>query len=276
MSHLPNTMTRHFLFILLLTGQVAFGQFADSISKITFRYDKGHYTFGSSERYSTSEIVEYSKSNDTEFKITSHIQLKKSYDSATSSISVDTIKRRFSKTSIANGRIEKLFNELNISRDNFSSDYVKPFLTVPTRKVILNVASKYDLRWMFKNESSDKAERNKLFKSIQTFSLLDTFLLMKKPNPEYHLVVTDVWNGLSITCLSGADTIEYRSQYFELFGQPVKKYVNKKYSDSKKTINLEINNSIKGIVPKNSLISQAVDLNELKDEYISWFIKTKF
>jgi hypothetical protein len=270
-------MTRFFLFTILLSGQVAFGQFTDSISKITFRYDKGHYTFGSSGRYSISEIIEYSKLNNLNlaYQLSNHIQLKKYYDSATNSISVDTIRLKFSKTPISGSKTEKLFRELNISRDNFNADYVKPFLTAPTKNEVLQTANKYDLKWMFENKYSDRENRRNLYKKIKRFLMLDTFLLMKKPNSEYDLVITDVWNGLTITCLSGADTIEYRSQYFELFGQPVKKYVNKKYSDGKKFINLEINNLIKGFVPASSLISQAVDLNQLKEEYISWFIKTK-
>jgi hypothetical protein len=267
-------MTKFFLFTILLSGQVCFGQASDSISKITFRYEKGHYTFGSSGRYSISEIIEYSKSNNSDFQISNQIQLKKYFDSATHSILVDTIKLQFSKTPISNSRTEKLFRELNISRDNFNADYIKPFLTVPTKKEVLQTANKYDLKWMFKNEYSDREERKDLYKSIKSFLLLDSFLLMHKPNPEYDLVISDVWNGLTITCLIGADTIEYRSHYFELFGQPVKKYVNKKYSDEKKIMNLEINNAIKEFVPASSLISQAVDLNQLKEEYISWFIQT--
>ncbi len=268
-------MTRFFLFTILLSGQVALGQFADSISKITFRYDKGHYAFGSSGRYSISEIIECSKLSNLTYQLSSHIQLKKYYDSATNSISVDTVRLKLTKTPIAESRMEKLLRELNISRDNFNANYVKPFLTAPTKNEVLETANKHDLKWMFENEYSDREDRRNLYKKLKRFLLLDTFLLMKKPNPEYDLVITDAWNGLTVSCLSGADTIEYRSQYFELFGQPVKKYVNKKYSDGKKFINLEINNAIKEFVPAGSLINQAVDLNQLKDEYISWFIKSK-
>lgn len=269
-------MTRYFLLFLLLYGHISFGQLTDSISKIIFRYDKGHYTFGSSGRYSVSEIIELSKHDNAEFKITSHIQIKKSYDSATNSISVDTMKISFSKKSIVRAKTENLLKELDISRDNFNSDYVKPFLIAPTKKDIIKIASRYNLKWMFENKYSDKEERRELFQNLKKFSLLDTFLLMKKPNPEYDLVVTDVWNGLSINCISGADTIVYRSQYFELFGQPVKKYINRNYSSMKKVINLTINNAIKAVVPKISLTSKAADLNQLKDEYIIWYIKTKF
>ncbi len=268
-------MTRFFLFLMLLSAQVVFGQFTDSISKITFCYDKGYYTFGSSGSYSINEIIEYSRLKNTTFQIINHIQLKKYYDSATNSISIDTIRLSFSKKPISHSRTEKLFRELNISRDNFNADYVKPFLKEPTNKEIINIVNKNDLKWMFENDYSDRKDRRNLFKNIKIFLLLDTFLLIKKPNPEYDVVFSDVWNVLLITCLNGVDTIEYRSQYFELFGQPVKKYVNKKYSDNKNFINLEINNSIKEFVPANSLISQAVDLNQLKEEYISWFIKTK-
>lgn len=268
-------MSKFSLFIILLSCQVGFGQFPDSISKITFHYAKGQYTFGLSEHYSISEILEYSKLNDLTFQVSNHIQIKKYYDSATNSITVDTIRIRFSKTPISERRTENLFRELNISRDNFNSGYIKPFLKAPTKKEILQLANKYALKWMFEDEYSDREDRRNLYKKIKRFYMLDTFLLMKKPNPEYDLVITDVWNGLSITCTSATDTVEYRSQYYELFGQPVKKYNPKKNSGSNKFINLEINNVIKDIVPAKSLISQAVDLNKLKEEYISWFIKAK-
>ena len=128
---------------------------------------------------------------------------------------------------------------------------------------------------MFENKYSDREVRRNLYKNIKSYFQLDTFLLIKKPNLEYDLVVSDVWNRLSITCLCGADTIEYRSQYFEMLGQPVNKYVNRIYSAGNKFLNLEINTAVKEFVPENSLIGQAVDLNQLKEEYIIWFIKTK-
>lgn len=251
------------------------GQFADSISKITFCYDKGHYTFGTSGYYAISEIIEYSKSNSTNFHITRHFQLKKYYNSKTNTVSTDTIRLKSPKAHIPFSKTEKLMTELNISRDNFNAAYVRPFLKAPAKSEITSIAKKHDLIWKFENEYSDREDRRELVKNINRFSLLDTFLLKKKPNLEYDLVIHDAWNSLSITCIGTTDTIEYRSQFFELLGQPVSKYVNRKYGDGKKFINLEINNSIQGIVPANSLISQAVDLNQLKEEYIMWYIKEK-
>jgi len=273
--HRVKAMTRFFLFAMLFSGQVVFGQFADSISKITFRYNKGHYHFGLSGCYSIGEKIEYSKLNNAGFQLTSHIQIKRYYVPTLDSIILDTIKLNLSTIPIPTEKVEKLFEELNISRDNFNAAYVKPFLKHPTKRHIITTAKRYHLKWMFKSDYSDKEDRKRLFKNIKDFSLLDTFLLMKKPNPEFNEILMDAWNDLSIFCLSAADTIQYRSQYFEIFGQPVTKYVNKKYSEGKKTVNLEINNSIREFVPPNSLISRVVDLNQLKKEYIAWFIKTK-
>jgi len=267
-------MTRIFLFVLLLTGQISYGQLTDSISKITFRYDKGHYTFGSSGKYSISEIIEFSKLNNKAFQITNYIQLKNTYYSATDDIKIDTIKLNFSKYLISDSNIEKLLMELNMSRNNFNASFVKLYLKEPTEKEIIAVANKYDLKWKFKNKYSDREDRTNLFKNIKEYFLLDTFLLMKKPELRYDIIRTDIWNILSITCLEGVNTIEYRSEFFDLFGQPVKRYDNKKYSTGKKYINLLINTSIKELVPPNSLISKAVDLNQLKEEYIKWFIST--
>jgi hypothetical protein len=268
-------MRRFFLFAMLLVSQTSFGQLTDSISKITFHYDKGHYTFGSSGRYSISELIEFSKPNKTVFQITNYIQLRKSYDSATNNITVDTIRPRFRKSTIPNGKIDKLFTELNTSRNNFNAEFVKPYLKKPTKKEIVVVADMYDLKWKLEKEYSDREDRKVLLKNIGQYYQLDTFLLMRKPNPEYDLFVTDVWNTLSITFFKGTDTIEYRSQFFELLGQPVRRYDNKNYNKSKKHLNLEINNSIREFVPPNSLISKTVDLNQLKEEYIKWLITTK-
>jgi hypothetical protein len=268
-------MIRFFLFAMFLVRHTAFGQLPDSVSKISFHYDKGHYTFGSSGQYSISELIEYSKLNKTAFQITNYIQLRRFYDSVTNSFTVDTIQPRFPKSTFPNSKIDKLFTELNISRNNFNADFVKPYLKKPTKKEIVAVADMYDLKWKLEKQYSDREDRKVLFKNIKQYYQLDTFLLMKKPNPEYDLFVTDVWNTLSITFIKGTDTIEYRSQFFELLGQPIRRYDNKNYNKSKKHLNLEINNSIREFVPSNSLISKTVDLNQLKEDYIKWLITTK-
>ncbi|AFD08596.1 hypothetical protein [Solitalea canadensis] len=133
-------MSRLFLFILLFSRQTAVGQFVDSISKFTFCYDKGFYTFGHSGHYSISEIIEYSKSNNANFQIISHIQLKKYYHSETKSIIIDTIRLKSLKAPIPFNKTEKLMTELNISRDNFNATYVRPFLNAPAKNEITSVA----------------------------------------------------------------------------------------------------------------------------------------
>ena len=215
-------MARIPLLLFLAFGLSAFGQTADSISKIIFRYDRGAYSFGDPGKYSVTEIIEYSKNPHQQFIVTNFFQFNKYYDTATKSSIVDTIKKRTSLFSIDKEQINNLILELNTTRDNFSFSFLKPNLKAISKKEITSVAKKYDLHWKFEKDYSDREDKRTAFKELKAFYLLDSFLVKKKPDLQYDLVVIDVWNTLSITCVSNADTVEYRSQFFELFGQPIK------------------------------------------------------
>lgn len=261
-------MVRLLTLFFFLWVHSSFGQFPDSI---VLRYDKGHYPFGSSGQYSISEVMTLSKTSDTAVYLQSHFQLKKSFDSVSNKTTVDTTHFRIKKALIPRFVVDKVLAELNTSKDNFKEAFVRPFLKPPSKKEILNIANKYDLDWMWKD--SDREERKTMLNELRGFKYLDSFLLKKKSNPEYDMVVIDVWNVFSLTVFRGSNIVEYRSQFFELLGQPVKRYDNKDYSRSDKVINLEINNSIKDLLPANSLLRQAIDLNALKEEYIKWYFE---
>ena len=265
-------MQRFLLFLLLLGRQCAFGQFSDSVSKITFYYNKGYYTFGRSGPYSASEIIEYTRANDASFQITSCLRFYKSYDSATNITKTDTIIYQTSAT-IPGKKMETLFTELNTPRDNFNPGFIRPYLKKPSKKEILSTAVKYDRKWMFDKHQTDKAERRNLFKRIRQFVDLDTFLFYMKPDPTSEIVVTDVWHKLVITCYTNTGTIEYHMAFTTVFGQPVERYENKDYLQRKKIVNLQVNKAISNLMPSGSLIHSAVGLNEMNERYIGWYLQ---
>jgi hypothetical protein len=266
-------MTKTLIVILFLLYHNVTGQIGNSISKIVFQYNKGHYLFGSSGHYSTKEIIEYSKLNNESFQITKFDHLRKIYDSVKNVVRVDTVAIKVKSDLVSNDLVKKLSSELGTTRDNFNANFVRPKLKSPTKGEIVKTATKCDAKWKFEKDYSDRSERREVYKRLKEFDKLDTFLLQRKPDPEFFLMYTDVWNFLSINLIQGSDTIEYQSQFLELFGQPVKR-IDHKNNNSERYINLEINTTVHEFVPSNSLIRKAVDLNQLKEQYIAWYLLT--
>lgn len=261
-------MVRSLTLVFLFWSYASFGQLTDSI---VIRYDKGYYSFGSPGKYSMTEIIKLAKAGNTDFHLQSHLQLKKSFDSINDKIIIDTIPVNVQKKVISKNEINRLLHELNNSHDNFNEAFVKPYLKPPSRKEVLNVTKKYDLHWRW--EEADREDRKTALQELKEFKYLDSFLLKRKPSMEFDMVMIDVWNGYSLTVFQGDNLVEYRGQFYELFGQPVKRFDNKDYGNSKRVINLEINNAIKKILPANSILKKVIDLDNVNEEYIKWYFE---
>jgi hypothetical protein len=218
-----------------------------------------------------SEIIKMAKADNTNFHLQSYFQLKKSFDSINNKIIIDTTHVSVTNKVIATNEIDRLLYELNKSNDNFNEAFVRPHLKSPIKKEILHVAKKYDLEWKW--DDADREDRKTALQGLKEFKHLDSFLKKRKPSIEYDIVVIDVWNGFSLTVFQGNNVVEYRGQFFELFGQPVTRFDNKDYGKSKKVINLKINNVLKRLLPASSLLGKAIDLNAVKEDYIKWYFE---
>jgi len=151
-------------------------------------------------------------------------------------------------------------------------------LTTPTKNEILQVAKKYDKLWMLTDtefDKEDKADARKAIKEIKMFVGLDSFLIFKRLTIEYEMIVTDNYNGLRITTIKNRDTTEYRCQFFEPLGQPITRYDNRNYMTSSKVFNLEANTSAQIFLPKGSMIGKVLDINNIREEYIKWYLDKK-
>jgi hypothetical protein len=168
-----------------------------------------------------------------------------------------------------------LWNELNTTRDNFSAAFVLPYLNKPSKKEILQVAKKYNLMGLFESEYSEREDRVTAFRDLAAFYQLDSFLISEKPNPKFVMVTTDAWNSLFISFMNDHDTTLYRCNFGSLLGQPVERIKKPGNHQDNVVMNLNINNTIKKLLPKKSLVGKAVDLNSLKEEYIKWYLETE-
>lgn len=272
-------MTKLLLSVFLLFGHYTFGQSADSVNKIVFSYGKSHSSWGDPGIYGGGEIIELLKTPKGDFIISRHITTTasagddgKTFRKDTTELSTKTYR------AIRKEQVQFWLTQLNTNKENFNVSFIRPKLTALTRNEILQVAKKYNKLWLLTDTSfdrEDKAYAKKAIKEMQSFAALDSFLAFKRPTIEFEMIVTDNYNGLIITTIKNSDTTEYRCQFFQPLGQPISRYVNRKYLTGSKVFNLEANTSAQIFLPKNSMISKVLDLNNIKEEYIKWYLDKK-
>ena len=259
--------------------QFALGQSADSINKIVLDYGKSHNSWGDSGIYGRAEAIELSKNANGDFLISRRFTTTASAGNDGKTFRKDTTELS-TKTfqAIKKEIIQFWLTQLNTNKENFTLSFIRPKLTTPTKKEILQVAKKYDKLWMLTDgdfDREDKADAKKAIKEMKTFLAFDSFLIFKRPTTEFEMIVTDNYNGLRIMTIKNTDTTEYRCQFFEALGQPITRYDNRNYMTSSKIFNLEVNTTGQIFLPKSSMISKVLNLDNIKEEYIKWYLEKR-
>lgn len=276
---MTSKMTKFILLVLLLVGELALGQSVDSINKIVISYGKSHNSWGTPGIYGRGEVVELLKASNGDFQITQHFTTTASAGSDGKTFSKDTTQLKINSLKLIDKeKIRYWLTQLNTNKENFTVSFIKPKLTKPTKKEILQVAKKYDKLWKLTGsdfDREDKADARKSINEMKNFTGLDSFLIFKRPTIEYDMVVMDSYNELRILTINKTDTTEYRCEFFQPLGQPVTCYRHKDYMKGLKIFNLEANTSTQSILPKRSMISKVLDINNIKEEYINWYLDHK-
>lgn len=257
---------------LFVSGHFTYGQSTDSISKIIFKYSKGHSSWGNPGNYGKSEYIEYSPSSNGQFILTRFFRVTYSAGLDGNTFHADTIELKTKIYSAVDRKsIEVWLAQLNTHKDNYTETFVKLLLTIPTYKEVKTTARSIECDLFFDRDF--KEEKQNVLRKIQSFHLLDSFLIMTKPNVEHIMIVTDVWDFLNIEVISNSDTAIYQSQfYFDPLGQPISRNDHKDISKVKNIINLETNIYARVFLPKKSLTYKVLDISNLKGNYIKWWL----
>jgi hypothetical protein len=266
-----------FLIFFFSISTFAHGQNVDSISKIIFNYGISHGSWGRPGICGRGEKIELTQTQTGDFQIVKYIRTASSAGKNGKDFHVDTVRIDKSVTAeVKKSDAQYWIMQLNSSKDNFSSSYIMPFLKSPSKKEIFRIAKKYDKLWMIQGKDADKEGTKKAITDIQEFVKMDSFLVFKKPSIQFDMVVMDSYNGLIIQVITTfRDTIEYRNQFFEPLGQPTVKYHRGNYLSSTKVFNLEANTSAIKMLPLGSLTAKALDINNLTEFYIKWYLETQ-
>ena len=257
---------KYILFFLLLVGLNATAQTEKPLTKVVIKYFKGYDPFNQFGVYSRGEIIEISAVHDSLFKINHYFKITDTQ--VDSSITKkDTVEiRSGSNRLIPKKIIDNLYVQLNTTKDNFNISFIKPLLKRPTKKRILAEATKLDKHYKFEDEYTHEAKKR--ITKIRNFAKLDSFVNLNKPNPNEYMVIIDAWDRVDIYLIGKTDTVRYSGEFHQLLGQPFFKRV-----ESKGIVNLQINTTIRGILPQSSILRKRLDINSLTDEYIDWYIE---
>ena len=268
-------MTKFLFSLLLLLGHFAFGQTTYSFSKIIFSYSKGHSSWNNPGIYGNSEQIEFTPTKDSNISLTRFFKVGYSAGKDGKTFTKDTLELSIKKyTAINRQHFENWLTKLNTQKENYTEAFVKPRLTKTNKKEITKAAKSIDKELFFDRDF--KEERIAIVKKIQTLYKIDSFLLLTKPDIENELVVTDNWHRLRIEVVNNNDTTIYQCQFWSPLGQPISRYDNKNFSNSKRVFNLEANTSAQVFLPKESLTFKILDINNIKERYIKWCLEKYF
>src|ERR1035437_999818 len=268
---------RKILYITLFCIQILHSQ---NVEKLEFVYSKGSSSWGQNGIYSTSEVIELSKTETGDYKISKHLKINSIQKNKSKFINDTIAYKTKNYILITNNKIANLLIELNTNKENFTEDFLTSNFLNPTNKEIIEIANKE----YFKNDYDEKENVNSKYSEIKNYKYFNEFLRKNKPNITEHELTVDAWNCLDIITFSKDITKIYNLQFFKNCGQPIS--INSIDIDkigkiriientNRQVINLEINKILQSILPKNTVLCNALDLRNIRDNYIKWFLENK-
>ena len=276
-------MRKILLLFILFCGNFIFSQNFENINKIKFSYSVGGSSWGRNGIYSRSEIFELTKTENGDFKISQHLKVnEKVYNKVFSKDSI-TIEISNYKT-IPKSEVDYLLNSLNTNKENFTEEFLIQNFTKPTKKEILKIAKQNGDKNYLKNDYDEKNDTEKKYSEIQNYKYFDEYLKLNKPNLNIITTTSDGWNRLGIITFSNEETKLYNLDFFQNCGQPISvKYIEINEEDKKvnilenssSIINLNVNLVLLKILPKKTKSTIELNLNNVRNEYITWFLENK-
>jgi hypothetical protein len=266
---------------ILLMSIMLQAQDVNKIQKVIFHYKRGGYNFGQAGIFGKQEILGFTTNSNANtftrkiFLITErviHNPLTNKNDSTVYDTTFYNAKKIFKVKQLYN-----LIEQLNIDKDNFSNKDLQPLLKPIKTKEIMSIAKRDEKDYWFTDKEGGKIDEfgREIINKLKNYDMLDSFLVVNKPDKDLMLVGIDGWNYLNISFVAKNDTTQYRFDFQGLLGQP---YIKRKSGDlsSQTTIlNSDVNEILLKFCPKNLSISKQLSLDLIKEKYIAWYINAQ-
>ena len=263
------------IFFLLLSNVI----YSNSPKRIEINYQYGWYPFGKPGLYHMSElyVIDFDSAKNVYFFKNYSITKKLLQNDGVSTDSIKLSKAFNQKISIKH--INRLMVDLKTNDTIISLNKIgaKKALRRLDFKDIMKIANVRDSDLFPQNDDYGWFEKQ-FFKylikrEIKSTDSLMKFITSKINRYSFDIITIDYYNVLDIKIFSSTDTIVYESNLSEFMGQP---FVNKSdylkcnycLNQNNSVINLEINESIFKILPKDCELRKALRFENYLKLYI--------
>jgi hypothetical protein len=258
--------------------QSGFSQKKCNVEKVVIKYEHASNYLNQPDAYGIEEIIQFNKSpNDRNlYYLTQYLRINEKIDHINPPC-IDTLLLKPRNVQAIKGELfDELIRSLSNSEDNFTEQFIRPYLGKIKSKDIIAVTKQPHFTSLY-SESSIKRNHKKQSRSInkiRSYSRLDSFLVKELENVKYQFYVLEALHRMTVCFIMANDTIVYKSDFF---GHPLRQpfvLMDKKGSYTKKeTTNLNINLNLMKILPKGSLLREKMDFNSISEDYIKWYLK---
>lgn len=275
---------RKFLFLFIFSFQLLHSQNIENVDKFIFSYSIGHSSWDKIGKYSTTEVLELIKTVKGDYKISKLLKINSIRKSKDLFIN-DTIKFNIKSHKLIQKKlIDSLLIEINTNKENYNESFIASNISKPTKKEIFEIAKKIDCKDYFINDYDEKEDIKQKYTEIQNFKYLSEFIDIDKPDINSERITMDIWNNLRITTFLKESTKIYDFNFLYNCGQPISNNlvefdkmgkIKIIENTNNQIINLRANQRLQNVIPSNTILCGTLDLKNLRDNYIKWFLKHK-
>ncbi|MEC4003342.1 hypothetical protein OX283_001625 [Flavobacterium sp. SUN052] len=261
------------LFYFIFCTTISSGQTLDTIKKIEIFYGYGNQCFPQNGIYSRSELFTLEKSESETFFLLKYKKFWSKSRKKATIFSQDSLVKKRNKE-IDSNLITDLIVNVNSNKENFSFEFLKSRLNMPTKRQIKKLARRIGLNYKIDCYGLFDCEyRNHVIDSIKQFDKFDKFISSLNLSSKQMLVI-GYWKMARITLYSEENSVTYEFSYTNnKIGQPIIKWYNKNFIVSYGFVNLLANEVVREIIPKESITFKAFDLNRITEDYICWYLQ---
>lgn len=244
--------------LLIICTSNLFSQNIENVNKIIFEYNESFDTNHISKR---EEII-FEKDKKGNFICTLfnykellNYQLKLSTNRKTG-------------FSVSKRKIVNLVKEINIERDNYTAEFIKPKLKRIKSHAIYAMLRLHENMWEFEKIKIQKTTLDSIIKKITKLADFEKFIYEKKPRKNSLCGSLHSSINSYIKFIYKKDTLQYKAEACHYICQPI--ILNQYKPNELRITNLNINLLLNKILPKKSIVKKKFDLNNITEGYLNW------
>ncbi len=263
-----------YLLFLFFTS-ISFGQNIDLIDQISFYYYTGGNVWNKDGIYSKSENFDFIRKQDGDYVLSKHFVILEKVKKSV--YQKDTIFKTIRQLKvIPKSESYILLAELNTNNDNFTEQYLREHFSKPTKRELRKIArSVNEESYFIKNKYQNRIDIKENYWRLQSFDLLEKYIETNQPKISETVVTNDGWNYLEINIFGQNNSIVYSLDFLNYAGQPITIRNISNISTITTVINLDVNIILKNLIPEKTLPSKELDLDNIRDNYIAWYLQNK-